>query len=101
MKYKAFISYKHRASTKFTENLELALKSYAKPLWHPPMAIFRDEKYLRPGLDLPKMIRDALEQSEALIYIASPEAAASPWVQDELSQWCSSASRRQRFIIIL
>ncbi len=58
----AFISYKHAVSRGFAENLELALKAYAKPLWHSPIAIFRDEKYLRPGLDLPQMIQDALDQ---------------------------------------
>jgi hypothetical protein len=100
VKYKAFISYKHRVSTEFTDNLELALKTYAKPIWRPPIAIFRDEKYLKPGLDLPTMIKGALEQSEFLIYIASTEAAASAWVQDELSQW-SSGSRLERLIIVL
>src|SRR6266566_2600691 len=101
MKYRAFISYKHAVSREFAENLELALKAYAKPLWHPPIAIFRDEKYLRAGLDLPQMIKDALDQSEFLIYIASPEAAASSWVQDELMHWCSRLSRLEKLIIIL
>jgi len=101
MKYKAFISYRHAVSKEFAENLELALKAYAKPLWRPPIAIFRDEKYLKAGLDLPKMIMDALDQSEFLIYIASPEAADSPWVQDELTHWCSKPSCIERLIIIL
>jgi hypothetical protein len=78
MKYKAFISYRHATSKEFAENLELALKSYAKPLWHAPIAIFRDEKHLRPGPDLPKMIREALNESEFLVYLASPSAAGSP-----------------------
>jgi hypothetical protein len=39
-RYKAFISYKHAASTRFAENLELALKAYAKPIYRPPMAAF-------------------------------------------------------------
>jgi len=78
MKYEAFISYRHAASREFAENLELALKAYAKPLWRPPIAIFRDEKYLKAGLDLPKMIKDALDQSKFLIYIASPEAQVRP-----------------------
>jgi len=101
MRYKAFISYKHASSGAFAERLELALKSYAKPLWRPPLAIFRDEKYLKPGLDLPQMIRQALDESEYLIYLASPEAAKSSWIKDELAQWCADDNRRRRLIIIL
>jgi hypothetical protein len=101
MKFKAFISYKHVKSTGFAERLELALKAYAKPLYRPPMAIFRDEKHLRAGGDLPGLIRSALEASEFLVFLASPEAAASAWVRDELAYWCTDADRRRRLIIVL
>lgn len=100
-RFKAFISYKHVTSTRFAENLELAMKAYAKPIYRRPMAMFRDDKYLRPGIDLPALIREALGQAEFLIYLASPEAAASNWVQAELEQWCADAARRQRLIIVL
>ncbi len=100
-KFKAFISYKHVSSTRFAENLELAIKAYAKPIYRLPVAVFRDEKYLKPGLDLPTMIRSALDQSEYLIYLASPEAASSDWVRRELEQWCSDAMRCERLIVIL
>lgn len=101
MKYRAFISYKHIASTGFAENLELAIKAYAKPIWRPPMKVFRDEKYLRPGINLPALIRDSLDQSEYLIYLASPEAARSSWVQDELLDWCARQDRLKRLIVVL
>ena len=101
MKYKAFISYKHLSSTSFAERLELAIKAYAKPIWRPPMSVFRDEKYLRPGVNLPELIRRALDDSEYLIYLASPEAAQSEWVQDELEFWCSTEERLQRLIVVL
>jgi len=100
-KFKAFISYKHMASSHFAENLELSIKAYAKPIYRPPIAVFRDEKYLKPGLDLPQMIRNALDESEYLIYLASPEAAASEWVHSELEQWCADATRCERLIVIL
>ena len=101
MKYRAFISYKHLGSRDFAEQLELAIKAYAKPIWQPPASIFRDEKYLKPGPDLPGMIRDALDESEFLIYLASPEAASSPWVRDELNRWCSDPGRLKKLIIVL
>ncbi len=75
MQYKAFISYKHHISTTFAERLEQSLKGYAKPLFTPPYKILRDEKHLRPGMDLTQMIRDALLASEYLILLASKEAA--------------------------
>lgn len=101
MKYKAFISYKHISSTKFAEHLELAIKAYAKPIWRPPMPVFRDEKYLRPGVNLPELIRRALRDSEYLIYLASPQAAQSKWVRDELEFWCSDDQRLERLIVVL
>ena len=100
-RFKAFISYKHVTSTRFAENLEIAIKAYGKPIYRPPMAVFRDEKYLNPGIDLPKRIRDALDRSEFLIFLASPEAATSNWVEDEIEHWCVKKQRQQRIIIVL
>lgn len=99
--YSAFISYKHVASTSFAENLELAIKRYAKPPWRRPIAVFRDEKYLQASANLSEEIKTALEASEFLIYLASPEAAASEWVVDELNQWCARPERIKRLIIVL
>ena len=100
-KYKAFISYKHSASRLFAEKLEEGIKKYAKPLWQRPIPIFRDEKYLRPGIDLPGMIAAALLESEYFIYLASPEAAQSTWVQQEVEQWMGDQQRIPKVIIVL
>ena len=100
-KYKAFISYKYTTSRVFAQNLELAIKAYAKPIWAPPMRIFRDEKYLSPGLNLPNMIEDGLNQSEYLIYLASPEAVASVWVEDEFKRWLQKDPALEKLIIVL
>ena len=101
MKHKAFISYRHSENSRAQAlSLERALKRYAKPLLKPPMSIFRDEQILRPGDDLPSAIRNALEQSEFLIYLASKEAAASPWIADELSIWCEVLEHTDRLIIV-
>jgi len=99
--YKVFISYKHQVSRRFAEALENALKTYAKPLLRPPIRIFRDEKILRAGDDLPKVIVDALRDSEFFILIASPAAAESPWVLDELTRWCGEHGRVDRLVIVL
>lgn len=99
--YKAFISYKHVTSTSFAEPIEAALKAYAKPLLSRPIKIFRDEKHLAPGIDLPTLIKEALDASEFLILLASPEAAKSQWVHDELDHWCSVHGRSQNLIVVL
>src|SRR5262245_2216419 len=102
MRYALFISYKHsHASRAQATGLEAALKRYAKPLWKPPLAIFRDERVLRPGDDLPKAIRDALIASDYLLYLASKEAAESEWIQKELLIWCGELRRADRLLIVL
>ncbi|WP_437296063.1 SulP family inorganic anion transporter [Sorangium sp. So ce426] len=100
-RYRAFISYKHQQSSVFVERVESALSSYAKPLLQPPMRIFRDERHLRPGVDLPALIRSALESSEFLILLASPQSAASPWVNDEIDIWCRELGRASNLIVVL
>lgn len=101
MKYKAFISYKHGRSTKFCECIEKSLKSYAKPLFRSPIKVFRDEKHLVPSVSLPKLIHNALDESEFLLLVASEKAATSPWVKDELDYWCGTLDRVDRLILIL
>jgi WD40 repeat protein len=81
--------------------LERALMSYAKPLLARPIKIFRDENYLTPNINLPKLIIDALNSSEYLILLASPEAAASAWVKDELKHWCVELQRTENLIVVL
>jgi WD40 repeat protein len=101
MKYKTFISYRHTPFSQLrAERLERAIKRYARPIWKPPMAVFRDERVLRPGDDLPKEIREGLETSEFLIYLASKEAASSEWIQDELRIWCQELKRSNRLLIV-
>jgi TIR domain len=89
IKYTAFIAYRHSpASRPQAERLESALKRFAKPLWRQPIAIFRNERILRPGDDLPGSLRTGLQESEFLIFLASKDAAASEWIKDELRIWC-------------
>lgn len=101
MKYKAFISYRHsELSRAHALGLEAALKRYAKPLFQPPMRVFRDEQILTPGDDLPKTLRAALEASEWLLLLAEKASAASPWVAEELRIWCRDLGRTERLVII-
>ena len=100
-RYAAFISYRHTDyDLEHARSLETALRRYAKPLWRPPIAIFRDARVLKPGDDLPRGIRKALVGSEYLLYLATKNAAESPWVQEELRIWCEEMHRTDRLIIV-
>src|SRR5262249_52356651 len=51
--------------------------------------IFRDQTNLAVNPGLWSSIREALDQSSFFILLASPEAAASPWVAKEAEYWIS------------
>lgn len=102
MKYKAFISYRHSENgRRHAVALETALKRYAKPTLARPMKIFRDEKHMKPDISLPKLIRDGLENSEYLIFLAEKSSAESQWCGEELEMWCGALDRTDRLIIAL
>ena len=94
MKYQAFISYKHSDySRKQAQALEQSLKRYAKPLLKPPIKIFRDEKHMVPGEGLSQLIREGLDHSEYLLFLAEKQAAQSKWCQNELEYWCNTLNQ--------
>jgi|GEM_PF-2506582 len=102
MKYKAFISYKHSGLSELHATfLEKYLRTYAKRTLQPPLKIFRDEQQLKIGENLPERIKEALNSSDYLIYLASNEASESFWVRDELLYWCKSLKKADKLIIIL
>ena len=88
-KYKAFLSYSHRDKTwadwihrrletyKFPKNLEDSNISSLKP-------IFRDREELPVSSSLSDRVQEALNQSDCLIVICSPNAAQSEWVNKEI-----------------
>ncbi len=88
MPYNAFISYSHTADATIAAALQSALHSFAKP-WYKLRAlhVFRDQTNLAVNPALWSSIREALDQSLFFILLASPEAAASPWVAKEAEYW--------------
>jgi WD40 repeat protein len=88
MPYDAFVSYSHTADDIPAAALQSALHRFAKP-WYKLRAvhIFRDQTNLAINPALWSSIRDALDQSLFFILLASPEAAASPWVAKESEYW--------------
>src|SRR5271154_5397794 len=88
MAFNAFMSYSHTADAALAAALQGALHRFAKP-WYKLRAvhIFRDQTNLAINPALWSSIRDALDQSLFFILLASPEAAASPWVAKEAEYW--------------
>ncbi|MDK1376580.1 MULTISPECIES: toll/interleukin-1 receptor domain-containing protein [unclassified Sinorhizobium] len=92
-KYSAFVSYSS-SDRAIAEKLQKSLESFRIPKAlrrsgeHPNgrlSPIFRDRSDLKAAVDLGAVIRDALQDSEYLIVLCSPAAAASPWVIREIS----------------
>jgi WD40 repeat protein len=71
-----------------------ALQNYAKP-WYRLRAVrvFRDVSVLAANSDAWGAVEHGLAESEFLILLASPEAAASPWVRREVQYWLAHRSR--------
>jgi tetratricopeptide (TPR) repeat protein len=89
MKYAAFLSYNHR-DRDFARWLHRSIETYSPPSnvraaqTHALKPIFMDREELASSGDLAKSVRDALENSAALVVICSPNSATSKWVNEEV-----------------
>src|SRR3984893_8658079 len=86
--YDAFISYSHAKDKPLAAALQSAMQRLAKP-WYRRRALrlFRDDTSLSASPHLWPSIEHALGRSRFLILMASPDAAASHWVNQELAWW--------------
>src|SRR5215813_14402426 len=86
--YDAFISYSHAKDKPIATALQSVVQRLGKP-WYRRRAlrVFRDDTSLAASPKLWAAIEEALVQSRFLILLASPEAAASQWVDNEVEYW--------------
>jgi tetratricopeptide (TPR) repeat protein len=86
--YDAFISYSHEKDKPIAAALQSAVQKLGKP-WYRRRALrlFRDDTSLSATPHLWPSIEQALNQSRYFILLASPEAAASKWVNKEVAHW--------------
>lgn len=110
-RYWAFISYSHRDS-KVASVVQRALETYRIPkrlidtvtkFGKVPAAlkpIFRDRDEMEAGADLKATVREALLQSRYLIVICSPDAARSPWVNQEIIEFKKLAGESRVLALI-
>jgi len=86
--YDAFISYNQRLDKPFVRRLQRQLQNLGKAWWQRrAIRIFRDESSLSATPELWAAIERALAGSRYFILCASPEAAASHWVNKEVCWW--------------
>lgn len=99
--YDAFISYAHDADGVFAPVLQRGLQHLAKP-WNRRRAIrvFRDETSLAVSPGLWPSIRNALDASRWFVLLASPEAARSHWVSEEIKYWVSSKGTDHLLVVV-
>lgn len=100
-RYQAFISYSQVADGKLARALQVGLERFAKP-WYRLRAlrVFRDKTGLAVTPELWPSIRKSLEGSEYFILLASPAAAQSKWVCQEIEFWLQ-ARPREHFLIVV
>src|ERR1700754_3512579 len=86
--YDAFISYSHAKDKPIAAALQSAVQKLGKP-WYRRRALrlFRDDTSLAAAPQLWPTIERALDGSRFFILLASPEAAASKWVNKEVAHW--------------
>lgn len=101
MAHDAFISYSHAADAVLAPALETALQRFAKP-WYQirALSIFRDASNLNLSPDLWNGISTALGGATHLVYLASPQAAASKWVGKEIEYWLTNRSIERLVIVV-
>lgn len=111
-KYKAYISYSH-CDEKYAIWLHKALESYRVPRKLvgsktpagkvPPRIkpVFRDRDDLSSAADLGSTVEMALDGSENMIVVCSPEAAASKWVNEEICHFASLGRKDRIFCVIV
>lgn len=102
MTYKAFISYSHVERGRQARRIHQELSRFATP-WYQRrrMRLFLDDANLPATPSLWKSIEHALDESEYLIFLASPAAASSIWCEKEICYWLAHKSQDTIIIVLL
>jgi WD40 repeat protein len=100
-RYKAFISYSHAADGKLAPALQVGLERFAKPWYRRRVfRVFRDKTGLAVTPKLWGSIQRAIESSEYFVLLASPAAAQSKWVQQEVAFWLEHRAPEKLLIVL-
>jgi WD40 repeat protein len=100
-RFDAFISYSHAADGRLAPAIQRGLQSLAKP-WYRRRAlrVFRDQTSLSATPELWATIERALGESRFFLLLASPDAASSHWVGQEVSWWRENRPRETLLVVL-
>jgi hypothetical protein len=107
-RYRAFISYSQR-DQHHAKRLHSALETYRVPKGVDVQLpkdrrlgrFFRDDDEMGASTDLGATLRDALDNSENLIIICSPQAARSRWVNAEVAHFKNTGRGDRIFAVVV
>src|ERR1700730_4537494 len=101
MRYDAFVSYSQSGDSAVARAVQRGLTRFAKR-WNQraSLRVFRDETGLGANPNLWSSIQLALDDSDWLVLLTSPAAAASDAVTREVEYWLSVKSS-DRILIVL
>lgn len=107
--YDAFISYRHKELDSFVaEKIHKSLERYHIPKRIQKVSgkkkierVFRDREELPTSSSLADNIKTALENSEYLIVICSPDVIESQWVQQEIDLFLETHSRDKILAVLI
>ena len=102
MKYDAFLSYSHAAGERLASAIELALEELGKR-WDERRAllVFRDNSKQGVSANLSADLYAKLDSARFLVLLASPEAAQSPWVAQEIVHWINTKGLAQLLLALV
>ena len=104
--YIAFISYKHaERDSAIAKQVHTLIENYVIPKslrknGKKLGVVFRDEEELPISSDLTESICTALDASQYLIVICSPEAKQSPWVAREVNYFLQHHDAKNAFVVL-
>ena len=100
-RYDVFLSYSHCLDRRLAPAIQHGLQQLGKP-WsrRRVLRVFRDATDLGASPALWPSIRSALVRSKNFVLLASPEAAASKWVQREIKLWLRLNGTRRLYVVI-
>lgn len=98
--FDAFISYARKSSTAQARLLKAGLEGYARP-WNKARSthVFLDNSSLSAAPSLESSIAQALVDSSWLIVLLTEAAAASPWVNQEISWWLDNKDASRMLLV--
>ena len=108
MRYKAFISYRHGGiDEQVAVQLHKEIEKYrvpgkiAKKVGEKRLGrVFRDADELQAASDLSGVIREALDESEWLIVIATPRYIESKWCLEEIEYFLQIRDRNRILVVL-